>query len=52
MMAFGFLCGNLDTSYPHFDIGDEVKVLYAPQKVAGIRVIDVRIDRNAYDYPN
>lgn len=43
--------GSLDERYPHFSIGDEVKVLYAKKKVLGIELLDVRLDRSQYDYP-
>lgn len=46
------LGGKLDTKYPHFETGDEVKVYYAPKKIMGIKLLEVEIDRDAYDYPN
>ena len=44
--------GSLDEGYPHFSIGDEVKVTYSKKKTFGIEMLDVRIDRSQYDYPN
>lgn len=44
--------GSLDERYPHFSIGDEVKVTYSKKKTFGIEMLDVRIDRSQYDYPN
>lgn len=46
------LDGSLDERYPHFSIGDEVKVTYSKKKAFGIEMLDVRIDRSQYDYPN
>ena len=43
--------GSLDERYPHFSIGDEVKVIYAKKKTLGIELLDVRLDRSQYDYP-
>ena len=43
--------GSLDERYPHFSIGDEVKVIYAKKKTLGIDLLDVRLDRSQYDYP-
>lgn len=45
------LDGSLDERYPHFSIGDEVKVIYAKKKTLGIEMLDVRLDRSQYDYP-
>lgn len=45
------LDGSLDERYPHFSIGDEVKVIYAKKKTLGIELLDVRLDRSQYDYP-
>ena len=44
--------GSLDERYPHFSIGDEVKVIYAEKKTLGIEILDVRLDRSQYNYPN
>lgn len=43
--------GSLDERYPHFSIGDEVKVIYAKKKTLGIEMLDIRIDQSQYDYP-
>ena len=44
--------GSLNSEYPHFSIGDRVEVEYAKRKIAGIDLLDVRIRRELYDYPN
>ena len=44
--------GELDERYPHFKIGDEVKVMYYKKKTFGLEMLDVRLDTSQYDYPS